>query len=138
EKFLTPDEYLQYDFINKESQANFKNKLEVCLNELFLKAIVFDLIDPASTLPLLKEIPELKEFGFIREKVLMHFDNDQLTFTDLSTVFGKETLSRKFLPWSEVVKAFRSRHPFLKSETDIQEKLFQSAFIVKGKDIVEI
>jgi hypothetical protein len=138
EKFLSSEAYLDYDFINDETKANFKNKFEVCLNELFLKAIVYGRIDAISTLPLLKDFSELQKLGFIKDKVLISFDNKHLNFTDLSTPIGKENLARLFQPWSEIVKAFKDRVKFHKSAEDIQERIFQSGFIVGKENILEI
>lgn len=133
------EDYLNYAYFDEESEKVFNMKFEVCLNELYLKSIIIKEheIIYNEGLPFISDHPELSEWGFIQHKHLVHFENGKLKFNDLTTKAGKEVLSQRFIRWSEIVNAFKTRRPFLKDE-DLEDKIHKSAFIVAKNDIVEI
>jgi hypothetical protein len=133
------EHYLNYTYFDDESERVFKIKIEVCLNELYLKSIILNESEVATSggLPFISDYPELLEWGFVQHKHLLHFVNGRLKFDDLSSKTGKEVLSQRFIRWSEIVNAFKMRRPFLKDE-DIEDKIHRSAFIVRKNDIIEI
>lgn len=138
-EYKSPEDYLNYPYFDEESEKVFNIKFEVCLNELYLKSIILSEHEIISNegLPFISDYPELLEWGFVQHKHLVHFENGKLKFNDLTTKAGKDVLSQKFVRWSEIVNAFKTRRPFLKEE-DLEDKIHKSAFIVAKNDIVEI
>lgn len=135
--FENPVNYLDYGFPEGSDLELFKTKLEVCLNELLLKSTLLGQFEPSKVLPLLIDNPQIFEWGFISSKSLMYFIDGELRFADLSTRAGKETLSDKFMRWSELLNVFKSRKPFLLEE-DLEDQMSKSVFIVKENNIIEI
>jgi hypothetical protein len=135
--FENPINYLDYGFLEDSELELFKTKLEVCLNELLLKSILYGQFEPSKVLPFLNDNPQIFEWGFISNKTLMHFVDGKLMFADLSTRAGKETLATKFMRWSELLNVFKSRKPFLLDE-ELEDHISKSVFIVNGNSIIEI
>jgi len=132
-----------------------REKFQVCLNELFLKDLVFNK-KPVScadyTLPCFPEwhvleLPlmpcwneKLKEYVFIHKNSLLHIvDNIIQIVTPQNPEYlnlRKEILKTRNIAWNDIVREFRCRY-FLenKEEEDVESRL-EKAFFIIGKNLV--
>lgn len=143
-KKLSPKKQSELPDIEKmeyEKWQLFKLKLEVCLNEIFLKDIILNKDGSFISdnfrflLPLIDKNPEIKTLGFIQSKTLLYFEGNQMKFTDLRNKEGKDILSARFCRWSELKQKYSTRIRL--NEDDVEKKLESNelAFII-GKDFI--
>ncbi|OON65471.1 hypothetical protein [Hymenobacter sp. CRA2] len=117
-------------------------KATVCLNELWLKWVIAGRTKAALTecLPLLTG---LSEWGFLANDTLLHFDQGQLAFTDVTTPEGKGVLKQRFMPLSEVRQHFMARRPqYANNKRGDAEKadkdIRQTSFVLIGREAFEL
>ena len=146
--------YLEYSepfFEDKDFQEDFRRKLEVSLNQLFLKSVALGRL-PSTALPLFHDAKvSLGSYVFVRRgiygagptrkryTVAMWTEEERLRFVDVGSADGKKALQAQLehqnIHWfDDIVSTFEKHHYLEENEV---EPASYDLFIIDGK-VVEI
>lgn len=145
---LDIDNYEEKSIEYKNAQM-FNHKLEVCLNELFLKTYIVkkwsvnESID--KHLPFCFTKSFMYNFAYMYDKVLVYIDkenNNSLNFIDLEFLKGKnqrEVLLNKFnLKWQDIEEQYSNKYKKTNEDDGIEHEMSKKMFIFSKNVCVEL
>lgn len=144
--------YLNYPLISvkkgseQDQGKRFDLRFAVCLNQLFLKDLIFNQRSVIGRLPCLDTVESpLLQYAFIRKQtyegksqhVMVYFKDNILQFVDLGNPIEKQLLyelADEFgIDWDEVIQRFMQKY-FKKKDSDIK----RYDFIIGPGQVIEI
>lgn len=155
------EEYFDYnqfslDFDNYEENTvqyknaqTFNHKLEVCLNELFLKTYIVKKWNVKESidkhLPLCFTKNYMYDFAYMYDKVLVYIDKENsnsLDFVDLEFLKGKEQrekiLNKFNLKWQDIEEQYINKYKKINEEEGIEHQISKQMFIFSNRVCVEL
>lgn len=142
-------EYFDYSPFSLDKGDGFNHKVEVCLNELFLKTYIAKKWNVKESLdrhlPLCFTKGFMYDFAYMHDKILLYIDkedNNCLKFIELDTLKGKEErekLLTKFnLQWQEIEEIYNNKYKKNIEEEDIEHTISKQMFIFAKNVCVEL